>query len=264
MFNMRVFRFNLSILFFLLALSGCYKGKSVDLVIHNARIHTMDENDNIAEAMAIKDGIIVETGPERQILNRYSADQEIDAQGKDIYPGFTDAHGHIISLAKKKLGVDLIGTRSYDELLVRLEKYQQKKNSKFIVGRGWDQSLWSSSEMPTNERLNQLFPTIPVCLFRVDGHAVLVNDALLKLAEITPETKIDGGINTVENGTCTGLLVDNAMNTAVAKIPAFSNKEMKKAILEIQNELFQYGITGVHEAGIENEEIYLFKDLVQQ
>lgn len=245
-----------------LILTSCFKGKSVDLVIHNARIHSLNDNDAIFEAIAVKDGKIIELGPNRQILNKYTSEEEIDAGGKDIYPGFTDAHGHIISLAKQKLGLDLIGTHSFDELILRLEKYQQKNNRKFIIGRGWDQSLWGTKEMPTNEKLNELFPTTPICLYRIDGHAILVNDALLKKAKITSDSKIDGGIITLKAGKCTGLLIDNAMNSVISLLPSYSKKEFKKTILEIQNELFQYGITGVHEAGIEFEEISIFKELV--
>ena len=140
----------------LLSFSSCYKGKSVDIVIHNARIHTLNDNDEIEEAIAIRDGKIVEVGPNQQILNKYTSEEEIDAGGKDIYPGFTDAHGHIMSLVKKKLGLDLTGCHSYEELLFRLEKYQSKNKHSFIIGRGWDQSLWGTNEMPTNEKLNQI------------------------------------------------------------------------------------------------------------
>lgn len=248
----------------LFALSACYKGKSVDLIIHNAKVHTMVDNAEIAEAIAIKDGKIVEVGPERQILNKYSSDEEIDAEGKDVYPGFTDAHGHILSYAKQLLSADLVGTKSMDELLVRLEKYQSKNKRKFIVGRGWDQSLWGTTEFPTNEQLNKLFPTIPVCLIRIDGHALLANDACLKLANITADTQINGGIIHVKEDKCTGLLVDNAMNPVYALIPEFPKSEIMNAINEIQDELFQYGITGVHEAGIENKDIALFKEMIDK
>jgi predicted amidohydrolase YtcJ len=248
----------------LATLVSCYKGKSVDLVIHNANVHTMNDQNDEAQAIAIKDGKIVEVGPERQILNRYSAEEEIDVAGKDIYPGFTDAHGHILSYAKQKLSVDLVGTRSFDELLVRVEKYQSKFGRKFIVGRGWDQSLWNNSELPDNKALNKLFPKIPVCLIRIDGHALLANDALLKLAGITSTSKIDGGIIHIVDNVCTGLLVDNAMNPVYSIIPEFPEKEVRSAILEIQDELYQYGITGVHEAGIENKDISLFKKMIDQ
>lgn len=248
----------------LFALSACYKGKSVDLIIHNAKVHTLVDNAEIAEAIAIKDGKIVEVGPERQILNKYSSDEEIDAEGKDVYPGFTDAHGHILSYAKQLLSADLVGSKSMDEVLVRLEKYQSKNIRKFIVGRGWDQSLWGTTEFPTNEQLNDLFPTIPVCLIRIDGHALLANDACLKLAKITADTKIEGGIIHLKDGKCSGLLVDNAMNPVYALIPDFPKNEIINAISDIQDELFQFGITGVHEAGIENKDIALFKEMIDK
>lgn len=245
-------------------LSGCFKGKKVDLIIHNARIHTLNDADAIFEAIAIKDGKIVEIGAERQILNRYTSTEEIDAEGKDLYPGFTDAHGHIMSLVKKKLGLDLTGTRSFDEVLIRIEKYQSRNKRTFIIGRGWDQSLWNTNEMPANEQLNKLYPTTPICLTRVDGHAMLVNDALLRKIKLSPTAEIAGGEILVKEGKCTGILIDNAMNAVTKILPSYSQNEIQKTILEIQNELFQYGITGVHEAGIEFEEIGYLKELIDQ
>ena len=197
---LRIFCFSL-----LFLLSGCFKGKSVDLIIHNAEIHTMEDGDQIVEAMAIKDGEIVEVGPERQILNKYAADEIIDASGRQVYPGFTDAHGHLLSYAEQLLSADLVGSKSYNDVLVRLEKYQDKFNRKFIIGRGWDQSLWGDKTFPTNEKLNELFPQTPVCLIRIDGHAMLVNDALLRKVGISSSTKISGGIIHINEGKCTGL-----------------------------------------------------------
>ena len=247
---------------FVFSFSSCMKGIHVDLIIHNAQIHCLDDQNTISQAMAIKDGIIVEVGPERQILNKYSADEFVDAEGKEIYPGFTDAHGHILLYVKQKLSLDLLDCKSLTELVTRTEKYQQKGQKKFIVGRGWDQSLWGVDSMPDNTLLNKAFPNIPVCLYRVDGHAALVNDCLLNMAGISP-TKVDGGEIRSRNGKCTGLLLDKAMDLVQHKIPRFSDKEIKEAILEIQEELFQYGITGVHEAGIEFEDIAIFKSLME-
>jgi predicted amidohydrolase YtcJ len=244
---------------------SCYKGKQVDLIVHNAEIHIMDEGNHIAEAMAIKDGKIVEVGPERQILNKYSAEEEIDAEGKAIYPGLTDCHGHLLSYARQKLSVDLTGCKSKEEMIVRVEKYQAKFKRKFIYGRGWDQSLWQNDSFPDNTELNKLFPNTPVCLERIDGHAVLANEACLKIAEITPASEIPGGIIVLNSlNKCTGLLIDRAMETALGKVPDFSQKEVIAALKEIEQELYQYGITGVHEAGIEYPEIDLLKKLISQ
>jgi predicted amidohydrolase YtcJ len=244
-------------------LFGCYKGKSVDLIIHNAEIHTMEDGDKVVEAMAIKDGKIVEVGPERQILNKYAADEIIDASGRQVYPGFTDAHGHMLSYAEQRLSADLVGTKSFEEVLVRLEKYQAKFKRNFIIGRGWDQSLWGVQTFPSNEKINALFPNTPVCLIRIDGHAMLVNDALLKKAGITSNTVIPGGIIHLKEGKCTGMLVDNAMQPVYDILPEFPRNDIKKALLDIQQELFQQGITGVHEAGIDFEHISLFQELIK-
>ncbi len=74
----------------LLLLFGCMKGKKVDLIIHNAVIHTANDMSEVEEAMAIKDGKIIEVGPERQILNKYRYDESIDMMQSSIYPPFTD------------------------------------------------------------------------------------------------------------------------------------------------------------------------------
>jgi predicted amidohydrolase YtcJ len=247
-----------------LLFSSCYKGIEVDIVIHNAKIHTMNDKNLIVEAMAIKDGKIVEVGPNQQILNKYDSEKEIDAQGKDIYPGLTDAHGHILSYLNQKLSVDLVGCKSYEELISRVEKYQSLKKRKIIVGRGWDQSLWGTKDLPSNDKLNKSFPSIPVCLYRIDGHAALVNDAMLKLAGINNTTKVDGGIIEIKDNKLTGLLIDNSMNIVNKVIPEFPEKEKIEALEEIQEELFQYGITGVHEAGIQFKDISFFKKLIEK
>jgi predicted amidohydrolase YtcJ len=234
------------------------KGQKVDLIIHNAAIHCLDDANTTGQAMAILDGRIVEVGPERQILNKYRSDETIDAQGKEVYPGFTDAHGHMLMYAKQLLGVDLRGVRSEQEMIHRCEQYKATHpNLKMLVGRGWDQSLWAGQQMPTNTELNQLFPNIPVCLYRIDGHAALINDFLIKkskMLEKLPSLKggeVDGG-----------LLIDNAMNLVQPFIPDYPKKDYLKALLQVQDELLQFGITGVHEAGIDFEHIAWFKELV--
>jgi predicted amidohydrolase YtcJ len=252
------------LLFAALALASCMKGQSVDLIVHNARIHTMDENNSVEEAMAIRDGKIVEVGPERQIMNKYSADEYIDAEKKDVFPGFTDSHGHMMSYARQLLSVDLVGSKSFKEMIIRVEKYAQAKHPKFIIGRGWDQSLWGGDVLPSNEELNRLFPDIPVMLHRIDGHAALVNQKALDLAGITASTVVEGGSVASVDGNCTGLLLDNAINLVSARFPDFGKQELAASLQEVEHELLQYGVTGVHEAGVEQKDYQLLKNLVDK
>lgn len=247
----------------LFSIFSCMKGKPADLVLHNGKIHSVNDANTVYEAMAIRDGKILEIGPERQILNKYSAKETIDLQGKDVFPGFTDAHGHLLSLMEQKLNLDLTGSKSFEEMLFKTEKYASK-GKKFILGRGWDQSLWESNDFPTNEKLNKLFPSIPVLLVRIDGHAALANDYLLKKAKFSIQTKIEGGEIQKNKGKLTGLVLDNAITELSKLIPSYSKNEKHQVLHSIQEELFQYGITGVHEAGINFEDIALFKSIYKK
>ncbi|MDP4738780.1 MAG: amidohydrolase [Crocinitomicaceae bacterium] len=275
-------------------LSACMKGEKVDLIVHNAKIHTLDQSNTVHDAIAIRNGKIVEVGPERQILNKYRSDETLDAQGKEMYPGLTDAHGHMLMYAKQLLGIDLRGVRSELELMHRCEQYKAKHpNLKFVLGQGWDQTLWAGQQMPTNVLLNRIFPNIPVCLYRIDGHAALVNDYLIKKSMILDhldglsggevvfhKSILEGNLSfpeilnlpsdsnfgqkiILQTYKPTGLLIDNAINIVQPFVPNYSKKEYLKALLQVQDELFQYGITGVHEAGIDFEHITWFKQLIK-
>lgn len=248
----------------ILTITSCMKGEAVDLIVHNAKIHTMNDGNLVSEAMAIRDGKIIEVGAERQIMNKYRADEYIDAENKDVFPGLTDAHGHLLGYARQRLSVDLVGCKSFQELITRVEKYSQKNASKTIIGRGWDQSLWGTNELPSNEELNKLFPNTPVLLHRIDGHAALANQKALDLAGITSSTQVAGGEITQKDGICSGILLDNAIPLVADKLPDYSEKELRKAILEVQQELLQYGISGVHEAGVEQKDLQLLKRMSQE
>lgn len=244
----------------LFVLSGCFKGESVDLIIHNADIHIMNDALDKAEAIAIKDGKIVEVGPERQILNKYTADKFINAEQKDIFPGLHDAHGHIMSLAKQRQNVNLVGVSSYDEMIRRVEKHQEKHNQKIIQGRGWDQSLWGEKNLPNHTRLSKAFPNTPIALTRIDGHAMLVNEAMMDYVNISDTLEIQGGVIDSKNG----ILLDFALDYVNAKLPKPNEKDLKRNILDIQEELLAYGITHVHEAGLHRNELQLFQDLAKE
>jgi predicted amidohydrolase YtcJ len=242
--------------------ASCVKGKKVDLIIHNAVIYSMDENNKTYEAMAIQDGKIIELGAERQILNKYRSEQSIDAQGREVYPGLTDAHTHLLLAAKQRMALDLSESKSFEQMLTNLEIYQQKKQLKIIVGQGWNENLWRKNELPTKEKLDQLFPEIPVCLFRYDGHTALVNTAMLKKARIDKNSVFENGNAEQKDGELTGIITDEAMDLVKNELPQYSLKELAEKVIEIQHELFAYGITSIHEAGLEAPEIEMYKKLI--
>ncbi len=248
----------------ILLLTSCFKGQKADLIIHNAQIYSFNLHGDVFEAMAIKDGKIIELGSEREILNKYRG-TAINAEKKEIYPGFYDAHGHIFSLAEKKLNCDLTGSRSMNEVISKLERFDAQYNPKVLIGKGWDQSLWMDPELPDNTLLNEKFPDKIVVLYRVDGHAVLANNtALLKAGIVNGQTVLGGEVQAFENGVLSGILLDNAIDLVAKVIPKPSNKQLKSAILECQEDLLQYGITNIHEAGITLEQFDILKELERE
>jgi predicted amidohydrolase YtcJ len=241
-----------------ISITSCYKGGNADLIIHNATIYSCDDDFTVYEAMAVKDGKIIQMGPEREILNGYQCENIIDAKKAPIYPGFHDAHCHFMGYAKTLNEVDLIGCRSFDEMLQRIKLFEEDNNFSWIKGRGWDHTMWPSNEFPTNEILNELFPDIPVFFSRVDGHAALVNQKALDMAEVNIDSKIMGGEVLVENGVCTGLLVDNAMGLVSHLIPKMSGDELLPLMQAAEYDLFEVGLTSINDAGIGHDERELF------
>lgn len=243
-------------------MSSCsFKNIEVDLIVHNATIYTVDENFKIAEAMAIKDGKIVEIGAERAIMNRYSAGSVVDAEKKFVYPGFIDAHCHFLGYGRSLNRAALEGTKSWDEVLERVVAFAQNGNLKVIVGRGWDQNDWDIQEFPDNSSLNELFPTTPVILTRVDGHALIANKIALDQAGIIAGQTIEGGIIETKDGVLTGILVDNAEGLIMHILPEEDKASMRSALLAAQENCFKVGLTTVDDAGLNKNAIDLIEEM---
>jgi predicted amidohydrolase YtcJ len=184
-------------------------------------IYTVDSAFTVVEAMAIKDGKIVATGTNDAITGKYQADSMVDAKGAALYPGLIDAHAHFMGYGASLFQVELYNTATWEETVDRIVAFAKAHPEiKFIRGRGWDQNKWPGKKYPTNELLNQRFPTTPVLIERVDGHASIANAAALELAGIQPGDKVVGGEIETKNGVLTGVLIDNGDAAVNAKIPS--------------------------------------------
>jgi predicted amidohydrolase YtcJ len=234
---------------------------SVDTIITDATIYSVDNAFGIASAMAIEEGKIVAIGTNSEITKQYESKNTVDAEGKFIYPGLFDAHCHFYSYGLSLQEADLRGTKSMDEIITRLKAFQKEKNPTFIVGNGWDQNDWKIKKYPTKAELDVAFPDIPVVLNRVDGHAIIVNSKALKLAGITKDTKADGGQIEIVNGEPTGILVDNPMELVFKIIPKPTRKIQIAALLDAEKVMFDYGLTTVNDAGLDPDVIHLIDSL---
>jgi len=236
-----------------------------DLIIKNAKIYTVNNQFDMADAMAIKDGKILAVGSEDEIFGKFESDRIIDVQGKPVYPGFIDAHCHFLGYGTGLLKrADLNGTTSFEEILEKMKAHHKKFPSAFwIEGRGWDQNDWTEKAFPTKEKLDVLFPDNPVILTRIDGHAALVNSKALEMAGVDAKTKIDGGDVILANGKPTGVLIDNAIELVTGIIPDPDASQLTDALLAAQKNCFAVGLTGVHDAGLEAREIKVIDSLQQ-
>jgi len=256
-------KFSLLVLSTLL-LVGCYQGENADLIIHNAKIYACDAGFNVYEAMAIRDGKIIQMGPEREILNGYACDNLINAELQPIYPGFYDGHCHFLSYAKTLGQVNLVGSQSFEEVIKRITEFKNKNDVQWILGRGWDQTLWENDSLfPTNEKLNELFPEIPILVRRIDGHAALANQKALDLAGFSIDTKIEGGIVEVINGKLTGVLVDNAFDVINKVVPDWTVQQKKMYLKKAEYKLFEQGLTSINDAGVDEVERDLFIEMYE-
>ena len=146
-------------------LVSCGQKEKVALVVINANVYTVDSLMSNVEAFAVKDEKFVAVGTSDEITKKYTSEKIIDLKGKPVYPGFIDAHCHFYGLGLQEQNVDLVGTQSYEEVIQRVVDFQKKRNTDFIVGRGWDQNDWEEKEFPTKEALDSLYPNTPVVLF---------------------------------------------------------------------------------------------------
>lgn len=236
----------------------------VDTLFVNAEIYTVDSDFNTAEAIAIKGDKILAVGSVEKLQSNYEAAETIDAKGKVMLPGLIDAHAHLYNLGLKLSQVDLDETQSFDDVVSKVVNYQKNHlNKKYIIGRGWDQNDWDVQEFPTKDTLDKLFPETPVTLTRIDGHAMLVNQAALDFAEIDESTKVFGGEILKKDGKLTGILIDNPLSKIRNSFPETDRKAQVEALQSAEKVALSYGLTTLVDAGLKAEVIHLINDLQQ-
>jgi predicted amidohydrolase YtcJ len=254
----------ITILFISLAFISCQQEK-VDLIVTNANIYTVDDNFSKAEAFAVKDGKFVAVGTAAEITNKYTSDETLDAKGQTLVPGLIDAHCHFFRFGLQQQKISLEGTESYDEVIQKISDFIEERGVDYVTGRGWDQNDWPVKEFPTKAKLDKLFPKTPIAVRRVDGHALLVNEAALNYSGLSetdfPKEVVGGEFITDDNGRLTGVLIDRAMD--YIKMPNTSTKEAIGGLLAAEKINFSYGLTTVDDAGLARKEIELIDSLQQ-
>src|SRR5438477_9156006 len=225
---------------------------SADLVIINAKVHTMDRSQPIAEAVAVLGNRIVAVGSTKAIRDLAGTNTRvIDAKGQLVLPGFNDAHVHFMSGGFQLSSVDLRDANTPQEFAERIRDFAAKlPRGRWITGGDWDHERWPDAKLPAKELIDRYTPDTPVFVNRLDGHMALANSLALKLAGVTRETKDPPGgviVRDPKTGEPTGILKDAAQSFVWKVIPAPSFEEKLAAARAATNHASSLGVTSVQD-----------------
>jgi predicted amidohydrolase YtcJ len=201
-------------------------------------------------------GKVVATGAE-SLLNEHPNAIRIDGNGQTVLPGLVDGHAHLYNYGFLARSLNLTGLTSLRVALQAIAEYAKiTPPSTWIQGRGWNQVLWPVQEFPTAADIDAVITDRPVWLRRIDGHAGWANSRAMEIAGITDDTPDPTGGKIVrdKNGKATGVFVDKAMGLIASHVPNPDKDDIRAAYRMASQNLLPYGITGVHDAGVDIKE----------
>src|SRR5713226_6318140 len=234
----------------LLAVASCVSAQSAahsaqkpkaDLIFIHGNIFTgvVDAGASLgsgkrAEALAVLGDRILAVGARDEIMKLKGPETKIvDLDGHFVMPGFNDAHMHLASAGLEKMNVNLVGAKTLDEFRDRLHaKVEAAGPAEWVVGEGWDETLWPVKVLPTRWDLDEVSGNHPVYLERVDGHIGVANTRALQLASVTVASRDpEGGkIDRDDAGTPNGILRETAQAAVQAVIPKPTHDKRRQAI----------------------------------
>ena len=257
--------------FVLIVLAGilnmsCNIQNKADLVIMGGKVATVDNDFSITEAVAVQNDKILFVGTNKDAKEYIgSTTNVIELNGELVLPGLIDSHGHLTGYGKSLEHIDLVGTKSYQEVIdLVAEKVKTAEPEEWIRGRGWDQNDWEIKDFPHHQNLSHISPNNPVMLSRIDGHAILVNQNAMEICGISVDTpNPDGGkVFKDKDGVPTGVFLDNAEVLITDHIPKYSIENIRNIIQHAANQCAKYGLTGMGDAGIPVSRIDDYKYLI--
>ena len=246
-----------------------------DLVITNGKVVTVEDGAPEAQALAVRGSRIVAVGTTAAIKALVGPKtQVIDVKGQLVIPGFIEGHGHFTGIGNTELGLKLMNTKSWDEIVNMVAaRAKTAKPGEWIYGRGWHQEKWSARPtpnvegFPVHDALSKVSPNNPVVLTHASGHATFVNARAMELSGISASTKDPEGGDLIRDakGNPTGLLRETASRLirrgrgAPELSPAEAADRERKIIELAAKEVLSKGVTSFQDAGSSFEDVDRFK-----
>lgn len=229
----------------------------------------VDSKPNVA-AVAVKNGEITYAGStDGTWCETYAGAgaRIVDLAGAAAYPGFTDAHGHLLGIGLREMTLNLEGTKSVTELQERVKAEVDKTPAgQTVYGRGWIETHWPEKRFPNKQDLDALAPNNPVILSRSDGHAAVVNSAALNAAGITAETKapFGGDILKGADGEPTGMLIDRAEDLVSGLVDSVTPERKEAAYIKGAALYASRGWTNIHSMSVATADTALLERLASE
>jgi predicted amidohydrolase YtcJ len=221
------------------------------LLLENGTVYVSANASPRVASVLLRDGKVAFVGERERVRRMAGGARRVDLTGGFVFPGWADAHGHLLGLGKSLEIADLRGAASAADAADRIGKLAARQPSvAWVEGRGWDQNLWPGKSFPDARDLDRVVADRPVAARRVDGHAVWVNSVALERAGIgaaTPDP--DGGrILRRPDGSPSGVLVDNAADLVDNAIPAAVPADLERRLLAATRACASVGLTQVQDA----------------
>lgn len=238
-----------------------------DLVLTGGSIYTMTPDRPRAEALAVRGQRIAAVGTAAEVRAWIGPQTHvIELGGRSVTPGLTDAHCHLYGLGEALETLSLRGIKSQAAIAEAVRgAVAGRAEGEWITGQGWDQNLWSPPEFPGHAALDAVAPRHPVALQRIDGHALWANAAAMRAAGVgraTPDPP-GGKILRDAQGEPTGVFLDHATGLIEAKMPPVPAAVRERRILRAAAIAASLGLTGVHEMGIDDVTVGVYRALAR-
>jgi predicted amidohydrolase YtcJ len=239
--------------------AGAKGSMAADLVLRDGRIITMNAADDVVEAIAMRDGRIIQVGSNSVIQRLVGPSTRIiELRGRAVTPGLIDAHAHVIDMGLTEIfEIELSDTRRIQDILDRVaQRATTAKPGEWIVGDGWDEGKLAEHRYPIATELDHAAPNNPVWLRNTTGHFGVANSAALKVAGITATTPAPaaGLIEHGSDGQPTGILKESAQDVMDRVIPPYSAEQRRQAIEHMLSVAHAEGMTGFKDPDIRPED----------
>ncbi len=229
-----------------------------DRVFVNGRIWTGEPTRPLVAALAVRGSTLIALGTSKEVRKLAGKGTDVvDLRGRFACPGFVDAHVHLLGGGWSLEELRLDDASDLAAVQARVRAWAQKNpEARWVTGGGWSYGAFPGG-LPTRAQLDAVVGERPAFLDSYDGHTGWANSAALRLAEVTRLSKDPPGGEIVRDaaGEPTGALKESAQRLVERLVPKRLAYENERALRRGIAQAAAWGLTGVHQAGIGEDEL---------